>query len=112
MRLFFDESGFTGEDLLNSDQPLFVSASTNAEDSFCLDIRQRFFSKVQSKELKHSSLAKTDIGRRRIMDFLVAVRGSGLFAVWLVHKEFCLLAKLVDLWVEPAMRQQGIDFYE
>jgi len=33
-------------------------------------------------------------------------------ATYVVHKEFCLLTKLVDLWVEPAMHALGIDFYE
>jgi hypothetical protein len=112
MRLFFDESGFTGEDLANSAQPIFVLASTRADNSFSAETYRRIFAQAQSPELKHSSLARTAIGRRRVLDFLGAVRGSGLFAIWVVHKEFCLLSKLVDLWLEPALRDHGIDFYE
>jgi hypothetical protein len=29
-----------------------------------------------------------------------------------VHKEFCLLTKLVDLWLEPALYKDGVDFYD
>lgn len=112
MRIFLDESGFTGEDLANLDQPIFVIASTNADDSRVADIFQNSFSGVRSRELKHSSLARTEAGRRRVIDFFQQVRGSGLFAVYIAHKQFCLLTKLVDLWVEPWMRGNGIDFYE
>jgi len=111
MRIFVDESGFTGEDLANIDQPIFVIASTKADDS-AAGVFQKSFSGVQSRELKHSSLARTEAGRRRVRDFFQQARGSGLFAVYVVHKQFCLLTKLVDLWVEPWMRNNGIDFYE
>jgi hypothetical protein len=73
MRLFLDESGFTGEDLANSTQPIFVLASTRADDSFCAETHQKIFAQVQSPELKHSSLALTGIGRRRILDFLADI---------------------------------------
>ena len=75
MRLFFDESGFTGEDLANSAQPIFVLASTRADNSFSAETYRRIFAQVKSPELKHSSLARTAIGRRRVLDFLGAVRG-------------------------------------
>jgi hypothetical protein len=112
MRIFLDESGFTGEDLANADQPIFVIASTKADDSRVADIFQNSFSGVQSRELKHSLLARTEAGRRRVSDFFHQVRGSGLFAAYIAHKQFCLLTKLVDLWVEPWMRKNRIDFYE
>jgi uncharacterized protein DUF3800 len=112
MRIFFDESGFTGEDLANANQPVFVLASTRAEDALCKKIFDQVFEGVQSPELKHSSLARTERGRRRILSFLTAIRGSRLFAAWVAHKEFCLLTKLVDLWLETALFEHGIDFYD
>jgi hypothetical protein len=112
MRVFIDESGFTGEDLANQDQPVFVLASTLADDTICTEWYRKAFAGVQAKELKHSSLAKTENGRRRILEFLRAIRASNKFTVWVVHKEFCLLSKLVDLWLESALYESGIDFYD
>lgn len=112
MRIFIDESGFTGEDLANPDQPVFVLASTLADDTVCAELRDKVFAGVRAMELKHSSLAKTESGRRRILEFLRTIRGAGTFAVWVVHKEFCLLSKLVDLWLESALYESGIDFYD
>lgn len=111
MQVFLDESGFTGEDLANRDQPIFVLASTRAGDDLCRDIHSEVFKGVKARELKHSSLAKTPRGRDRILKFLHRIRGSGLFAAEMVHKEFCLLSKLADLCLEPALHERGIDFY-
>jgi len=112
MRIFFDESGFTGEDLANRDQPVFVLASTTASDAECAAVHDQVFRGAQSAELKHSSLGRNAKGRRRVVDFFSAIQGSVHHAVWVVHKEFCLLSKLVDLWLEPAMHDCGIDFYQ
>jgi hypothetical protein len=111
MQLFLDESGFTGEDLANRDQPVFVLASTRADERFCRDIYSEVFSGVKARELKHSALAKTPRGRDRVLGLLAKLQGSGLFAIWMVHKEFCLLSKLADLCLEPALHEYGIDFY-
>ncbi len=91
--------------------PSLVLASTRAGDDLCQDIYSEVFNDVKARELKHSSLAKTPRGRDRILKFLRRVRGSGLFAAWIVHKEFCLLSKLADLCLEPALHEYGIDFY-
>jgi hypothetical protein len=112
MQIFMDESGFTGEDLASKEQPLFVLSSCIAEDAFCEQIRRDIFSGVRSRELKHSALARTSVGRRIVVEFLKAIQGTGAFSSWIVHKEFCLLTKFVDFWLEPAMKISGIDLYE
>lgn len=112
MRIYFDESGFTGEDLANVDQQVFILASTQADKSECESIFKRVFDGIQAPELKHSTLARSPKGRERVLSFFQAIRGSRLFTSWVVHKQFCLLTKLVDLWLEPALFEDGIDFYK
>jgi hypothetical protein len=112
MRVFLDESGFTGEDLLNEAQPVFVLASTVLSEEESRRIHGNFFADVRARELKHSTLAKTAKGRSRVLRFLRAVRAlEGQCATYVVHKEFCLLSKLVDWWVESGMHEKGFDFY-
>jgi hypothetical protein len=107
-----DESGFTGEDLLQSEQPVFVHVSTSLTDEECAALIDEHFSRVQSKELKHKNLARRQSGQARILAFLNAIRGQDKFTTWLCHKEFTLLTYLVDLWVETSMHAHGIDLYK
>jgi hypothetical protein len=106
-----DESGFTGEDLLSPDQPIFVHVSTTLSDEESAALYKEYFSGTQGAELKHKNLSKRSRGQDRIVGFFNAVEGTEKCTVWLCHKEFTLLTYLVDLWVEPAMRQDGIDLY-
>jgi len=69
MQIFLDESGYTGEDLKNKDQPIFVLASTNLKEQECRAIFKEVFSGIQAEELKHSTLTKKPSGQERIVNF-------------------------------------------
>ena len=107
-----DESGFTGEDLLRPEQPVFVHVSTCLSDEECAALSRDYFSGVQGNELKHKNLSRRQSGQSRIVDFVKAVRGTDKFTILFCHKEFLLLTYLVDLWVEPSMYNYGIDLYK
>lgn len=111
MRVYIDESGYTGEDLANRDQPVFVLASVSLSDANADQLISHCFSGVRATELKHSSLAKRTRGQEMILEFVKQLEPSS-GAAYVVHKEFCLLTKLVDLWLEPAMHAANINFYE
>lgn len=112
LTVYMDESGFTGEDLISPEQPIFVHVSTILSDEECAALHEEFFSRTQGPELKHKNLSKWPGGQNRIVAFINAIQGVGKCTAWVCHKEFTLLTYLVDLWVEPAMRQDGIDLYK
>jgi hypothetical protein len=56
MQLFLDESGFTGEDFANRGQPVFVIASTRANEQFCRDVYSEVFKDVKARELNRQGL--------------------------------------------------------
>lgn len=112
LTIYMDESGFTGEDLLNLEQRIFVHVSTTLSDEDCTALHKEYFGRTQGPELKHKNLAKWPSGQHRIVGFVHAVHDTGKCTVWVCHKEFTLLTYLVDLWVEPAMHQDGIDLYQ
>ena len=58
MKIYIDESGNTGADYLNIDQPYFVLAANWMDESDCDDIREKVFSKFQGKEYKFSKILK------------------------------------------------------
>jgi hypothetical protein len=112
MKIFMDESGYTGEDLLNNNQPIFVLCSTILGDDIGLEIFNEFFKGVQGNELKHSNLGSRLNGQKRIVDFIKKVKDQKVFTTFVVHKEFNLVTYLIDLWVESAMYQDGYDLYD
>lgn len=111
--VYLDESGYTGEDLLNPEQPIFVVASTTLMDDEAKSLVDACFSSVRAAELKHVTLAKRASGQDRVLKFIEqATKKPERFATMFVHKEFAVLTKMVDLWVESAMHEDGVDLYK
>jgi hypothetical protein len=111
--LYFDESGYTGQDLLNADQPIFVHASNNLTDDEARDLVSEFFWRSRAVELKHADLCFTDAGQHSIVRFLEFLNSHpGRFAAVVAHKRYVLVSLLVDFWVEPGFRQMGLNLYE
>jgi len=110
--IYIDECGYTGQDLLNRDQPFFVLASLMLDEQEAIELKQRFFSKVQAKELKHSSLSKSKSQQQMIYDFLKHIKErNSILKVGVIHKEYALVCKIVDFLVEPAAKMYGVDLY-
>jgi hypothetical protein len=108
----FDESGNTGQDLLNEDQPVFVLASTrlNADDGLAI---ARDLAGVRAAEAKFSKLRKTEAGCRRILKMFEDPRLSpDSVRITIYHKSFMITTKIVDTIVETFHYDHGIDLYE
>lgn len=113
VNIYLDETGYTGQDILNPDQPVYALASTNLSDAQAFELARRCFPTNRAAELKHSALASRRAGQEQIVDFIRALREvPGSAALTLAHKEFVLLALIIDFWVEPALRLDGINLYE
>jgi hypothetical protein len=109
--IFIDEAGYTGPDLVNKDQPAFVLASTVPTVLDAQTLLDECFGVDREREVKHSRLAKTKRGRTQLLDFFQRVdrRKIGFFGV---HKEYVLLAYLIDFWFEPLAHRDGVNLYE
>ena len=68
--IFLDESGFTGQDLLNSEQPVFTVATLNYSEVTCRQLKASFFQNVRAVELMHSALRKSPGQQRMVLAFL------------------------------------------
>jgi hypothetical protein len=110
--LFLDESGYTGPDLINREQPFFTLASTNISESDARALLSSCFGE-RTREVKFLKLAKSARGRAAIVEFLRSLDpGSGKCAFFTFHKQFLLNAYLIDFWLEPMMHEDGINLYE
>src|SRR6266851_1180784 len=98
--VYLDESGYTGDDLMNADQPIFVLASAALPADEAAGVIQQYFGTTGLRELKHSVLASRSKGQQMVIEFVRFAKESGAFAVEGWHKEYTLVTTMVDFWVE------------
>ncbi len=112
-RIYFDESGNTGTELLDSEQPYFTIGSTDIQEDEATDIIRRCFPLQKGPEIKSKEIFKRSQGRRAFLSFAQEV---GLqperFVATKINKHFAVLCKMVDYLTEPVVRANGYDFYK
>jgi hypothetical protein len=108
----FDESGNTGADLLNQDQPIFTLASVCFTDHEANQLAN-ILKSPQSQEIRFQGLKRRRPRQSKIIKFLRhrLIRPEKV-KVSIVHKKFMVVTKIVDLLIEPDFYRRGIDFYE
>lgn len=111
-KVFFDESGNTGQNLIDEADPIFVLGSC----SFQVDEEEEVlshFKQFKGPELKFSRLRKTAAGQKAVLAFLASAQvTSTTAAAFVIHKPFMVVTKYCDLVLEPSFRKAGVDFYK
>ncbi len=111
-KIYFDESGFTGNHLLNPHQPLFSygSVATTDEEAkeFVQDIIRIY--KIQNGELKGSKLLKYNQGRNAIIEVLSVFKGR--MKCTLANKKYALAGKMFEYLFEPCIAENNMLFYQ
>ena len=111
--IFLDESGYTGQDLLNVTQPTFTLASLNLPEPDCIELKNKFFNKVQGAELKYSSLSRRPRQQNFIINFLKELSYKpNLVKFVIAHKQYVLVTKMVEILIEPATYEDGLNLYD
>lgn len=114
MRIYLDESGYTGEDLMKADQPYFVICTHAIDETTCAYIKAKYFSEIQAKELKHSQLASRPKQAKMLLGALKDLTDNyyDKILVGVSDKRYSLLGKIVDLVIEPSMHHAGYNLYK
>ena len=112
--IYFDESGYTGGDLLNKEQRTFVLASLWLSEDEARELKGRFFNRVNASELKFNKIRKSPRQLDAAVNFFkfVAAEHPGQMRIGFAHKEFLGITKIADLIVENAYHEFGFDFYK
>ena len=110
-KIYFDESGFTGNNLLHPDQKFFAYASVATSDDEAEEFVRRVIEKygVQGGELKGSKLVKFARGRKVIDEILE--RFGGKIKISISDKKFALACKLFEYIFEPSISDINSLFY-
>jgi hypothetical protein len=90
MRTYYvDETGFTGEDLLAEDQPIFAQATNDFSNDEAHQLIKSTFSGVGSAELKYNRLARNARHHDKIVELVRILAADPLrVGVWVAHKEY------------------------
>lgn len=109
-RIFADESGNTGEDLLSLDQPIFAVGSVHLTDEAAVDLLSS--TEIGDRpEWKFSRLRKSGPGRRSILQILNGLSpATGKWAA--AHKRYMISCKIVDSLLEPVLHAAGVNIYD
>lgn len=110
--IYADETGFTGGDLLNREQPIFAIATTDLADEAAGNLLRTAFPNYQGDEFKFSNIWPRPKSKRRVVGFgeLIGKQADNVFS-YFIDKRFCALTKVVDFLVEPLAHDAGFDFY-
>jgi hypothetical protein len=107
-----DESGYTGFDLLNPDQPFQGAAAIAISDHDAAHLFKQHFPKLQATELKYSSLTRRSGNHPRVLALLREVLAEFKCVTYVCDKRFLLLLMFLDYAAEPFYFKGGVDFYK
>jgi hypothetical protein len=112
MQLFCDEAGFTGNQLLDSEQEIFSYAAVHIDPDEALDLVQRIRRdfRVQAAELKASNLLPHTRGRKAITEILTRCNENYRVVVHL--KPYALACKFFEYIFEPAVSNFNSFLYQ
>lgn len=111
-KIYFDESGFTGNNLLHPNQRHFAYASIATDDAEAKTWVDRLTRKynIQGGELKGGRLVKFAKGRKAISEVLHEF--DGRYKISISDKKFALAAKLHEYIFEPCYSEINSIFYD
>lgn len=109
--LYFDEAGFTGNNLLDPEQPAFVYAGVAMDEGHASQLQKDALSRfrLNTQELKGASLLKNSRGRRAISWLLTEASQSSYVVV--ANKEYALAGKFFEQIFEPVLSARNSLFY-
>lgn len=110
-RIYFDESGFTGNNLLDEHQKYFAYASVATDPDEAREVVTRIMKQyyVQGDELKGKSLVKYAKGRRAMDDILNHFKGRVKISI--SDKKYALAGKFFEYIFEPSLSEISSLFY-
>lgn len=107
-----DESGYTGFDLLNTEQRFQGAAAVAISDEEASRLIRAHFPKLQASELKYHALARRPGYRQPLLDLQRAVLSQHKCVTYVCDKRFLLVLMFLDYAVEPFYYERGHDFYQ
>ena len=111
--LYFDESGYTGPDLNNKEQPYFALASIRMDDDEIARMKADIGFEEWGRELHFKSMYTSPQGRKMLgMIFHHPLMDTDHVLLSFAQKKYCIYANIVNILVETMYYNKGINLYE
>ena len=110
--VYIDESGYTGIDLLNQDQPFQGASAIYISDSEAKELINKYFPRIQSNELKYKKIAKRKNNWEHLLGLQRDILENHVCVSYVCDKRFLLILHFLDYAVEPFYFDRHINFYE
>lgn len=107
-----DESGYTGFDLLNTDQPFQGATAIAIDDYEAARLIKEHFPTLQATELKYRALSRRPANHPRLLALLSDLLRGYQSVTYVCDKRFLLILMFCDYAVEPWYYARGTNFYE
>ncbi len=107
--IFFDESGYSGPNLLDPKSPFYACASIYLTEEEARELKEKYFPNKQT-ELKFAGM---ESGRNfhKSKELVSELLERHAIQVTVIDKKFALCAKIFEIIAEPSMSRSGIDLY-
>jgi hypothetical protein len=108
--IYCDESGFTGTNLSDREQPYFVYVSVAISETAAAEIVAKVAQdfKLQLRELKGRVLVRSNRGQRALSSLLEQCLGRS--QIVLVNKRYALACKLFEYIFDPPLAEKSSIF--
>ena len=112
MKLYCNESGFTGNHLLDNAQEHFAYTGICIDDKLAASLTQQTINKfnINSNELKGQKLLRFNRGRKAILWIFHQIGAQTKTII--AHKKYALASKFFEYIFEPVIRDQSSIFYD
>jgi hypothetical protein len=108
----FDESGNTGDNLLDPAQPIYVLASIHIGEADAAALIAEAAPHAAG-ELRSSRLRRSHAGREKVISILSSdLISPGQARITPMHKPYAVVARLFDYLIEPTLYHHGLDAYD
>lgn len=112
LRFYMDEAGYTGYDLLNTQQRFQGAAALQIDEEAAMALMKEHFPKSKLTEIKHQKLSRRKRNWESLLSIQQAILQNYLSFTYVCNKRFLLTLMFLDSCVEPAFYELGIDFYQ
>jgi Protein of unknown function (DUF3800) len=106
-----DESGYTGFDLLNTDQRFQGASAIAVSDEDAARLIREHFPRLQAPELKYRSLSRRPANHERLLSLQRDLLTHYKCVTYVCDKRYLLVLMFVDYAVEPFYYERDTDFY-
>ena len=111
--LYFDESGYTGPDLTNIEQPYFTLASIKMNDDEITHMKKDIGYDKWGKELHFKNMYTNPQGRTMLGKiFNHPMMNENHVLPSFANKRYCIYAHVVNMLVETMYYNNGLNLYE